>query len=38
MTDIYSYSPTKVAYKFGFQNREEGADPEGFAFSPSLKL
>lgn len=38
MTDIYSYSPTSVTYKFGFQNREEGVDPEGFAFSPSLKL
>jgi hypothetical protein len=38
MTDIYSYSPTSVTYKFGFQNREEGVDPEGFAFNPSPKL
>lgn len=38
MTDIYSYSPKKVTYKFGFQNREEGVDPEGFAFNPSPKL
>lgn len=38
MTDIYSYSPKKVAYKFSFQNREEGVDPEGFAFNPSPKL
>ena len=35
LTDIYQYSPTGVTYKFSFQNQEGGADPEGFAFSPS---